>query len=389
MTSLDAFTQQKLDALAGRGLKRDVLDTERRAEGRAIRDGRQLISFCCNDYLNFTQHPAIKQAAKAAIDRYGTGAGASRLITGNHPLIRQLERRLAKLKGSADACLFSSGYMANIGIIPTFIGAQDIIFIDELSHACLRAGSRMSGALTMFFRHNDMDHLKELIGRHRHDHNRAMIVTDGIFSMDGDLAPLDKLSGLAGENDCWLMTDDAHGLGVTGLGRNVGRGSRHMFDPLPPVPLQMGTLSKALGSFGGYLCAGKPVIDLIKTRARSLIYTTALPPASVAAALAALDIIGTDHEYCRKPLENARLFAQLMNLPEPQSPIVPVIIGETAQTMTFAALLEEDGFLVTGIRPPTVAEGSARLRFTFCAQHRPDDIRALVSAIIKHGMVAP
>ncbi len=389
MTSLDAFAQQKLATLAHKGLKRDILDTERRTEGKAIRGGRQLISFCCNDYLNFTQHPKVRQAAKAAIDRYGAGSGASRLISGNHPLIRQLEKRLAELKGSADACLFSSGYLANIGIIPTLAGAQDIIFIDELSHACLRAGSQMSGALSVFFRHNDMDHLRELIGQHRHDYSRALILTDGVFSMDGDLAPLDKLSELAGDNDCWLMTDDAHGLGVIGRGRDFGRGSRHMFDPLPPVPLQMGTLSKALGSFGGYLCASKPVIELIKTRARSLIYTTALPPASVAAALAALDIIGTDHEYCRRPLENARFFAGLLGLPEPQSPIVPVIIGEAAQTMTLAAKLEEDGFLVTGIRPPTVANGTARLRFTFCAQHNRDDIHALVSAIRKHGVVAP
>jgi len=391
MTSLDAFAQKKLLSLEGQGLRRHILDSHRTAEGKVIRAkdesqemaNRPLISFCCNDYLNFTHHPKVKQAAKEAIDRYGTGAGASRLITGNHPLISQLEQRLATFKGSEDACVFGTGYMANIGIIPALIGQQDIIFIDELSHACLRAGSDMSGAQIEFFHHNDMIHLEQLIHRHRAAHQNALILTDGVFSMDGDLAPLDKLSDLAQAHDCWLMSDDAHGLGVIG----GGKGSRHMFSPLPDIPLQMGTLSKAIGSFGGYLCASKAVIALIKTRARSLIYTTALPPANAAAALAALDIIAIDPGYCQRPMDNARLFARLLNLPDVQSPIVPIIIGSTAQTMKYAAALEEDGFLAVGIRPPTVAERTARLRFTFSAGHHPGDIHALAAAIRKHGIL--
>lgn len=382
MKSLDEFTGKKLKPLMEQGLKRDILITERLQSGKVIRDGKELISFCCNDYLNFSHHPKVIRAAKEAIDRYGTGAGASRLITGNHPLISELEQRLAKLKGSADACVFSSGYLANIGIIPTLIGPEDIIFTDELSHACLRAGGRLSHARIAPFRHNNTEHLQELINIFRQNHRHALIVTDGVFSMDGDLAPLDQLSVLANENDCWLMSDDAHGLGVIGR----GKGSRHMFDPLPDIPLQMGTLSKAIGSFGGYLCASSPVIELIKTRARSLIYSTALPPASVAAALAALNIIETDHEYCARPLKNAQAFAQLAGLPEPDSPIVPVIIGETAKTMKFAAALETQGFLVTGIRPPTVASGTARLRFTFSASHQIGDIEALAMAVKKHGI---
>ena len=382
MKSLDAFARKKLKPIIEKGLKRDIHVTERLQDGEVIRGGRALISFCCNDYLNFSHHPKVMQAAKNAVDRYGAGSGASRLITGNHPLISELEQRLAQLKDSEDACVFSSGYLANIGIIPTLINDKDIIFIDELSHACLRAGSSLTGALIMPFRHNDMSHLKEVIHQNRKNHQNALILTDGVFSMDGDLAPLDELSILAQENDCWLMSDDAHGLGVIGN----GKGSRYMFDPLPHIPLQMGTLSKAIGSFGGYLCASKPVIDLIKTRARSLIYTTALPPASVAAAIAALDIIETDHEYCRRPLENARLFAQLANLPMPDSPIVPIIIGDTAKTMQYAAALEDQGFLVTGIRPPTVATGTARLRFTFSTQHKLEDIHALVAALKTMGV---
>ncbi len=383
MNSLDSFARKKLKPLIEQGLKRDILVTERLQTGQVIRDGQQLISFCCNDYLNFTHHPKVCQAAKNAIDQYGVGSGASRLITGNHPLIRALEQRLAKIKDSEDACIFSSGYMTNIGIIPTLIGAQDIIFMDELSHACLRAGSSLTGATVVTYRHNDMDHLCELLNQLRKNHQNALIITDGVFSMDGDLAPLDQLAVLARTNDCWLMSDDAHGLGVIGN----GKGSRYMFDPLPDIPLQMGTLSKAIGSFGGYICASKPVIELIKTRARSLIYTTALPPASVAAALAALDIIENDHDYCRRPLENAKTFAQLLGLPEPHSPIVPIIIGDSERTMKFAAILAAQGFLVTGIRPPTVAKGTARLRFTFSARHQQDNIIALTAALKQHGIV--
>jgi len=384
MKSLDKFAWTKLKALSDRGLKRDILTTERLAEGKTLREGRPLISFCCNDYLNLSHHPKVKQAAKDAIDRYGAGSGASRLVTGNHPLIRELEQRLAEIKGTEDACIFSSGYMTNIGIIPVLAGDQDVIFIDELSHACLQAGSQLSGARTLPFRHNDMDHLSELIGQFRGQYGKAMIITDGVFSMDGDIAPLDRLSRIAKDNDCWLMSDDAHGLGVIGTAK---KGSRHIFSPVPDIPLQMGTLSKAIGSFGGYLCADKPVIDLVKTRARSLIYTTALPPASAAAALAALDIIANDSDYCRRPMENARAFARLLDLAEPESPIIPVIVGDTQKVMEYAALLESDGFLVTGIRPPTVAEGTARLRFTFSAQHKEDDIRALAAALKKHGMI--
>jgi len=387
MPSLDNFARKKLATLTEKGLKRIILDTERLEDGRALRGGKSLISFCCNDYLSLSHHPKVKQAAKEAIDRYGVGAGASRLITGNHPLITALEKRLAILKGTEDACLFSSGYLANIGIIPALIGPGDIIFSDALSHACLRAGSQLSGGHTVFFRHNDLDHLKDLITQLRGQYENALILTDGVFSMDGDLAPLDDLSAIAAATDCWLMSDDAHGLGVIGRGKNLCKGSRYMFDPPPEIPLQMGTLSKAIGGFGGYLCAAKPVIDLLKTRARSLIYTTALPPASVAGALAALDIIETDHAYCQRPMDNALLFAQLLGLPKPQSPIIPLIIGDSAKCMAYAAALEQEGFLVTGIRPPTVAEGTARLRFTFTAKHTSENIHALAAALKKQGII--
>jgi len=383
MKSLNDFARGKLDHLRDQGTCRVIQTTDRRDGQPFVRNGQELISFCCNDYLGFTHHPTIKKAAKEAIDRYGTGSGASRLITGNHPLLDELEQRLAKLKGTEAACVFSSGYMANIGIIPTFIGPKDIIFADELSHACLRAGAEMSKATFLFFRHNDVDHLKELIATHRSNHENALILTDGVFSMNGDLAPLDLISAIAQENDCWLMTDDAHGIGVLG----DGRGSAYCFSPVPEIPLQMGTLSKGIGSMGGYICASKDVIDLIKTRARSLIYTTASPPANIASAIAALDIIEQDKEYRERPMQKARLFTRELNLPAPQSPIVPIIVGDTFKVMHYAEQLEENGFLVSGIRPPTVAKGTARLRFTFSSIHQDEDIIRLAHTVRELGIV--
>ena len=215
------------------------------------RDGRRLLSFSCNDYLNLTQHPAVKQAAIAAIERYGAGSGASRLVTGNHPLYAELETRLARIKQTEAACVFGSGYLANAGIIPVLIGRDGLVLVDELSHACIYAGAQLSRGKVMQFRHNDVAHARELLAEHRAAHDHALIVTDGVFSMDGDLAPLAELNALANDYDAWLMSDDAHGLGVVG----GGRGSSFVGNTHIPIPLQMGTLSKAVGAYGGYLCA--------------------------------------------------------------------------------------------------------------------------------------
>ena len=386
MKSLDKFVSAKLETLDRSGLRRQLVTTRRLDDGHARRDGQELISFCCNDYLNLSQHPDVRKAAIQAIEDYGAGSGASRLITGNHPLLGELEGRLARLKGTEAALVFSSGYMANIGIIPSLLGPEDVIFADQFIHNCLVAGSQLSGARLIYFNHNDLDHLTDLLHANRADHRHAMILTDGVFSMDGDLAPLPELGEIARQHDCWLMSDDAHGVGVIGDG---GRGSSFCFDRKPDIPLQMGTLSKAIGSFGGYLCASQAVIDFMKTRARSLIYTTALPPASVAAAIRALDVIENEREYCARPMYNARLFARELGLPEPQSPIVPIITGDSARTMQLAARLEDLGFLVTGIRPPTVPEGAARLRVTFSVAHKEEEVRALAKALADIGALSP
>ncbi|HEV8015275.1 MAG TPA: 8-amino-7-oxononanoate synthase [Stellaceae bacterium] len=377
MRSLDEFAAAKLRELDLRHRRRALSDSAR--DGVWVeRDGRRLLSFSCNDYLNLSQHPAVRAAAIAAIRDYGAGAGASRLVTGNHPLYRALETRLAQFKGTEAACIFGSGYLANIGIIPALIGRADLVLIDALAHACLWAGARMSGAAVLSFRHNDSDHLAELLARERARHRHAMVATEGVFSMDGDRAPLPTLAAIAEAHDSWLLVDDAHGLGVLGN----GRGSSFAADPPVTVPLQMGTLSKALGSYGGYLCASAPVVELMASRARSLIYSTALPPASVAAALAALDVIATEPALTAMPLAKARRFTALTGLPEAQSAIVPVIIGDEAAALAASRLLDSEGFLVAAIRPPTVPEGTARLRLTFCAQH-PDAAIERLAALIR------
>ena len=383
MQSLDQFAQGKLEDLKRRHLYRALSETMREDGIWVERNGRQLLSFSCNDYLNLTQHPAIKAAAIAAIKDYGAGSGASRLVTGNHPLYAQLESRLAQFKRTEAACVFGSGYLANSGIIPVLIGEHGLVLIDELSHACIYAGAHLSRGKVMTFRHNNLAHVAELLATHRPNHQHTLIVTDGVFSMDGDLAPLAELLALANEYDAWLMSDDAHGIGVVG----GGRGSSFAGNTYIPVPLQMGTLSKAIGSYGGYLCASESVIELMRNRARTLIYSTGLPPACVAAAIAALDLIEREPAYAASPVQKAKAFTKRAGLPDALSPIVPIVIGDEEATLSASRYLEEEGYLVVAIRPPTVPSGTSRLRMTFTAQH-PDDAIERLADIVRDKILA-
>ena len=384
MTSLDQFAQDKLAELQRRHLRRALSDTYREDGIWVERDGRRLLSFSCNDYLNLTQHPAVKHAAMAALKAYGAGSGASRLVTGNHPLYAALESRLACIKQTEAAVVFGSGYLANAGIIPVLIGRDGLVLLDELSHACLYAGARLSRGKVMTFRHNDVAHARELLAHHRGEHDHAMLITDGVFSMDGDLSPLADLLALTNEHDAWLMSDDAHGLGVVG----GGRGSSFIDNAHIAIPLQMGTLSKAVGAYGGYLCASEPLIDLMRNRARTLIYSTGLPPAIVAAAIAALDVIEREPGYAALPVQKAKDFTRAAGLPEAQSPIVPVIIGDEQATLDASNMLMDEGFLSVAIRPPTVPAGTARLRLTFTAQHPDDEITRLARLVREKISVA-
>ena len=378
MHSLDAFAQAKLDALEKRNLRRALAETAREDGVWVERGGRRLLSFSCNDYLNLSQHPTIKAAVMTAVQEYGAGAGASRLITGNHPLYAELEARLAGMKQTEAAVVFGSGYLANAGIAPVLVGPEGLVLIDELAHACLFAGAQLSRGRVVKFRHNDVAHVRVLLAQHRNEYDRALILTDGVFSMDGDLAPLAELNDIAQAHDAWLMSDDAHGLGVVGGGHgsSVATGAH--------VPLQMGTLSKAVGAYGGYLCASAPVIELMRNRARTLVYSTGLPPAVVAASIAALDFINSEPEYCAQPLKKAKHFTQTLSLPAAQSPIVPIVIGGEDETLAASRLLADHGFLVAAIRPPTVPAGTARLRFTFTAQHPDEEVARLAGLVREH-----
>jgi len=375
--SLDDVAAAKLGALERRRLRRRLTTTERMTATAAAQGGRELVSFSCNDYLGLSQHPEVIAASLEATRRHGVGAGSSRLVNGNHPLYAELERKLAALKGSEDAIVFGSGYLTNVGVIPALVGAADLVVLDELSHSCLLAGAELSRSRVVEFRHNDVAHANALLGELRARHRHCLLVTDGIFSMEGDLAPLADLAALARGHDAWLMTDDAHGLGVVG----DGRGSSFATGERVDVPLQMGTLSKAVGGYGGYLCASRSVVELLRNRARSFVYSTGLPPGTVAAASRALDIIATDRELVRRPVALARQFTAELDLPPAESAIVSVVLGSAERALRASEELRLAGFLVAAIRPPTVPAGTSRLRFTFSAAHRDEDVRALAAAV--------
>lgn len=370
MPALDSVLQQKLQLLEAKHAKR-ALQPVTREGGVLVQSGEKpLVSFSCNDYLGLSHHPKVIKAAANALKTYGAGAGASRLVTGNHPLYAQLETRLAEMKGTQAACVFGSGYLANLGTIPALVGAGDLIIMDKFSHACMLDAARLSGATVMRFAHNNLEHCRMLLEANRADHQNCLILTETVFSMDGDRAPIPALAKLAEEFDGWLMTDSAHDL----------------FSPttLHPSPstISMGTLSKAIGSYGGYVCGSYTLVEYLKTSARSLIYSTALPPTSVAASIAALEIITSSPELCEAPLENARYFTTRLGMETAQSAIVPVILGDNEKALAASAILKEKGFLVTAIRPPTVPQHTARLRFAFSAAHTKAQIDA-VAAIVK------
>ena len=368
MPALDDTLHQKISVLEAKHLKRELKDTSRAVATAVTRAGKKLISFSCNDYLGLSHHPAVMTASTQAIEKYGSGAGASRLVTGNHPLHTQLEEALASYKGTQATCLFGSGYLANIGTIPALVGKGDMIIADKYIHACMLDAARLSGATLLRFAHNNLEHCRMLLEAHAHEHHHCLILTETVFSMDGDRAPVQALAKLAKEFGAWLMTDDAHGFGVL---------PKHASN----ADIQMGTLSKAAGSYGGYICGSHTLVEYLKTSARSLIFSTALPPATLAASLAAVNIISNDEILVANPLERARHFTSRLAMPPAQSAIVPIILKENEAALKAAAILESQGFLVSAIRPPTVPENTARLRFAFSAEHTNDQIDKLTDII--------
>jgi 8-amino-7-oxononanoate synthase len=365
MPALDERLQKTLAALEARQERRVLEETTPREGVCLRRGGREMISFSGNDYLGLSRHPHVIAAAQAALARYGAGAGASRLITGSHPLYAPIEARVAAMKHTAAARVVGSGYLANLGAIPALAGKGDMILADRLAHACILDGARLSGATFKRFRHNDSEDLAKLLAAHRARHTQCLVITEHVFSMDGDVAPLQQIRALCDAYDAILMVDDAHGLGIV--------------TPAAQPDLWMGTLSKAAGGYGGYLAGSQMLIEYLTTTMRSFIFSTALPPATIAAADKALELMTP--ERGARPIMLARRFTDMLGLPPAQTAIVPMILGEAAAALAASRKLEAEGFLVSAIRPPTVPRGTARLRVTFSALHEETMVDALVGAI--------
>jgi glycine C-acetyltransferase/8-amino-7-oxononanoate synthase len=371
--------QNALERLRGEGMLRQ-LKTVSGAQRDHIRlDGNEVLLLCSNNYLGLADHPALIEAHCRATMQYGTGSGASRLVSGSMTLHRDLEDRLSQFKGTENALLFNAGYAANVGILQGLMGPDDVIFSDSLNHASIIDGCRLSQARVVVYPHRDTHALQRLMVQEAPVRKgQWLIVTDGVFSMDGDLAPLPELVTLKNHYDCLLMVDDAHGTGVLGDG---GKGTGEYWGCMPDIDLHMGTLGKALGGFGAFVAGPDVLIQSLINRSRSFIFSTSLPPGVAAAGLAALDIVdGEEGRRRRLQLQKLRsLMTRCLatSLPvdtDGVSPILPIITVDPEPTMRASAWLQDQGVFVQGIRPPTVPEGSCRLRVTLMATHQPDDL---------------
>lgn len=380
--------QKELEALREQGMLRTLKTVAGPQGPRVIVDGREVLLLCSNNYLGLAGHPALIEASCDATSRFGVGSGASRLVSGTMELHEQLEARIADFKGTEGALVFNSGYAANTGILQGLAGPGDLIFSDVLNHASIIDGCRLSGARVVVYPHRDMAALEELLQAEApRRHGRWLIVSDGVFSMDGDLAPLPELVELKERYEALLMVDDAHGGGVLGA---TGRGSGERFGCLDRIDLHMGTLGKAFGCFGAYLAARREVIDTLINRSRSFIFSTSLPPGVLGAALAAFDIVDSAEGAARRAsLENNRqIFVEGLrrgglDLGAGVTQIVPIVTGEPQPTMEATRRLLDGGIFLQGIRPPTVAVGQCRLRATLMADHRPEEVAAAAEMIVR------
>ena len=346
--------------------------------------GAEVLLLCSNNYLGFADHPRVRQAAADAAERYGAGAGASRLISGDMELHGKLEQRLADFKGTEAALLFGSGYLANTGTVAALAGEGEVVFSDELNHASIIDGCRLSKAETFIYRHRDLDHLES--GLREAGERAALIVTDGVFSMDGDVTPLPDLAPLARRYGCRLMVDEAHGTGAIGPG---GRGTVAAAGLSGEVDVIVGTLGKALGGYGAYVCGSAELRDMLINTARPFIFSTAPPPPSVGAALAALELLASRPGVVEQLRRNAAvmretLSEQGLDVGGSRTQIVPVMVGDARRTLALSERLLEGGVFAQGIRPPTVPPGTSRLRLTVMANHRADELQN-AARIIGHA----
>jgi 8-amino-7-oxononanoate synthase len=382
--------QDRLDELKGLGLYRRMRMVSGPQGPRVVLDGKPVLLLCSNNYLGLADHPRVREAAADAALRWGAGAGASRLVSGNMTLHRRLEERIASFKGTQSAVLFGSGFLANLGVIPALARRGEIVFSDELNHASIIDGCRLAGAEKFIYRHADVEHLQW--GLRNADGRAALIVTDGVFSMDGDVAPLEEIVALARHHDVRVMVDDAHGTGTLGPG---GRGAVADAGLEGEVDVVVGTLGKALGSYGAYVACDHVMARYLVNSARSLIFSTGLPPSAVAAAMAALELLVEQPRRVERLAANSEalrdeLAREGFDVSGSESQIVPLIVGDAALALRICEVALEQGVFAQAIRPPTVPEGTSRLRLAVMASHTRaelrDAARVLARSALRNGL---
>ena len=374
---INSYINKKLKEISRNNQFRKIHDVQRKPKNQITINGKNAISFSCNDYLGLSLNRSVIKAAEAATKKFGVGAGASRLVTGNNYLYSLLETKIKKLKKTSACCVFGSGFLANIGVISSLMNKKDLVLIDELSHASTFLGAKLSGSHVIQFKHNNVEDLEKRLYKFRNKYDKCLILTEGVFSMDGDISPQDDISDLKKKYSASFMLDDAHGLGVIG----DGTGSNSLFKKKPDIDIYLGTLSKAVGSYGGFICGKKNLINFIINRCRSQIYTTGLPPSVLAASIKSLEIIKNNKRLIKKPLENAIFFSKIVGLETPVSPIVPIVLGDENKTLNLSRYLNRHGYIVGAIRPPTVPKGTSRLRVAFNSSHTKLQIKNLANLI--------
>jgi 8-amino-7-oxononanoate synthase len=373
--------EDRLAEIRNRGLYRRMRCVSGPQGPRVLLDGKPVLLLCSNNYLGLADHPRVREATAEAAMRYGAGSGASRLVSGNMTIHRRLEEQLAAFEGS-DACvLFGSGYLANVGAVSALAREGDVVFSDALNHASIVDGCRLARAETFIYRHLDVDHLEW--GLRRAEGRGSLIVTDGVFSMDGDVAPLAEIVELARRHDARLMVDEAHGTGVLGPG---GRGAVAAAGLEHEVDLIVGTLGKALGSYGAYVCCDQQMAKYLINTARTLIFSTALPPPAVAAAMAALGLLREQPRRVEKLQRNGAVLREAlgesgMPVPAGDTPIVPLVVGDPTDAVRASERALERGIFAQAIRPPTVPAGSSRLRLAVMASHTKSELREAAAAL--------
>ncbi len=381
------WVNEELDALKAAGLYNRIRTLGSPQGAWLVVDGKRVLNFCSNNYLGLANHPKLVEAARKALEVYGVGPGAVRSIAGTMEIHLELERRLAKFKGVEAAIVFQSGFNANTATIPALVGKDDLIISDELNHASIIDGSRLSGARIERYAHASAADLEQVLIKNAGTYRRALVITDGVFSMDGDLAPLDEIYAVTNKHDVMLLVDDAHGEGVVGRG---GRGIVDHFGLHGKVDVEVGTLSKAFGVVGGIVAGNAQVIDWLKQRGRPFLFSSATPPADVAACIAAVDLLEGSTELVDKLWENARYFKAEMkalgfNTGVSTTPITPVMLGEAPLAQQFSRELFEEGVFAMPLGFPTVPQGKARIRVMISAAHSRDDLDQSLAIFARVG----